>query len=191
MSKRRRSLMEFMRDKNLLGQQPGASQEDLRRETENGALVCEIEGTAKVVKQAAGALMVDMHSFLWPEPLVRSFPVQKGREEHRMQLELWNEKLILRFLTHWAHGTIMACYLPRVLAHWMGLHEVEVTMNWAACVSPERVHAREVEGWFVYLLSGFDRAMKPTFSSEPEKELVGAAVGEVSVRKALAIEEVL
>jgi hypothetical protein len=188
MSKHRPSLMEFMRDKNMIGHQPSASQEDLRRQIESGELVRDLERTAKQINQAAGTLMIDAHSFLWPEPLVRSFALQKGREEHRMQLELWNDRLVLRFVTHRARASAFSRYLPWVFAHWFGFHEVDITMNSSTHISAERVHARDVESWFVYLLSGFDRALIPAFATDEERELVGARVSDVGVRKALALD---
>jgi hypothetical protein len=188
MSKRRPSLMEFMRDKNMIGHQPYASQEDLRRQVEGGELVRDLEQTAKQINQAAGTLMIDAHSFLWPEPLVRSFALQKGREEHRMQLELWNDQLVLRFVTHRARASAFSRYLPWVFAHWFGFHEVDVIMISATYISAGRVQTRDIESWFVYLLSGFERALAPAFEQDEERELVGTRVRDVGVRKALALD---
>lgn len=161
MSKRRLSLREFMENQNLVQKETALPLEDLRKEIEAGALLKDMERTAAVINQAAGSLLVDVQSYLWPEPLIRSFSVQKRREEYVMQLELWDGQPALTFVLRKARETLLSRFLPWVITHWLGLHEIEVIVKSSSVLNVDLVASRDIETWFIYLLSGFDRSLLP------------------------------
>jgi hypothetical protein len=191
MSKRRVSLMEFMENQNLVQKEPALPLEDLRKEIEAGALLKDLERTAGVINQAAGSLLIDVQSYLWPEPLIRSFSVQKKREEFVMQLELWDGRPALTFILRKARETLLSRFLPWVITHWLGLHEIEVAVKSSSVLNVDLVTSRDIEGWFIYLLSGFDRSLLPTVPG-PGKDGRSSEVAarEISSREPLIADEI-
>jgi hypothetical protein len=161
MNKRRPSLMEFMEDQNLLQKDPALPLEDLRKELESSSLIKDMESTAGVINEAAGSLLVDVQSFLWPEPLIRCFSLHKRSEEYVMQVELWDGRPTLTFVVRKARETLLSRFLPWVITHWLGLHEIEVIVKSSTVLSLDLVTSRDIESWFVYLLSRFDRSLLP------------------------------
>jgi hypothetical protein len=194
MTKRRPSLMEFMRQQNLLQSPTQVPLETLRKQIEESVFVRNLEQTARAINKAAGSLLVDTQSYLWPEPLIRTFGVQKNREEHVMQLVLTNGQLVLAFLSHRPRGTVLSRYLPWVFAHWLGLHEVDVIVKCSGAVAAEAVTTGQIESWFVYLLSGLDGSLAPVIASaQPEGKSAAASelsLGSLDRRKTLAMEKV-
>lgn len=191
MNKRRPSLMEFMEKQNLVQKEPSKPLEDLRKEIEAGSLLKDMERTAGVINQAAGSLLIDAQSYLWPEPLIRSFSVQKKREEYVMQLELWEGQPALTFLLRKARETLLSRFLPWVITHWLGLHEIEVIIKSSSALNADLVTSRDIEGWFIYLLSGFDRSLLPTVPG-PGTDGRGseARAREISPREPLIADEI-
>lgn len=191
MSKRRLSLMEFMEDQNLVQKAPSLPLEDLRKEIEASALLKDMESTAGVINQAAGSLLIDVQSYLWPEPLIRSFSVQKKREEYVMQLEVWGGQPALTFVVRKARETLFSRFLPWVLTHWLGLHEVEVNVKSSSILNVDLVASRDIEAWFIYLLSGFDRSLLPTVpGSGTDGHGSEAPARKISSREPLIADEI-
>lgn len=161
MNKRRMSLMEYLEDQNLLQKDSALPLEEMRREVEASVLLKNMEGTAGKINQAAGSLLIDVQSYLWPEPLIRSFSVQKKREEFVMQVELWDGRPALTFVLRKARETMLSRFLPWVITHWFGLQEVEVAVKSSSPLNVDLITSRDIEAWFIYLLSGFDRSLVP------------------------------
>lgn len=191
MNKRRMSLMEYMEDQNLLQKEPVLPLEDLRKEVEACALLKDMESTAAKINQAAGSLLIDVQSYLWPEPVVRSFSVQKKGEEFVMQLELWDGQPALTFLLRKARETALSRFLPWVFTHWLGLNEVEVAIKSSSELGLNLVTSRNIEAWFIYLLSGFERSLLPTVPG-PRSDSRGseAPVQSMPARERLIADEI-
>jgi hypothetical protein len=189
MTKRRPSLMEFMREQNLLHNPTQVPLERLRREIEESVFVRDLERTARTINKAAGSLLIDVQSYLWPEPLIRTFCVEKDREEYMMHVALRNGQLALSFLSHRKRGTVLSRYLPWVFAHWLGLHEVEVIVKSSLMVNRDAVSTGQMESWFVYLLSGFDAALAPgmdlTQPAAKSAQSSGVSIRSIEQRKTL------
>lgn len=189
MNKRRPSLREFMEDQNLLQKDPALPLEDHRRAFESSPLIKDMESTAGLINEAAGSLLIDVQSFLWPEPLIRSFSHSKKSEEYVMQVELWDGRPTLTFVVRKARETVLSRFLPWVITHWLGLHEIEVIVKSSTVLGVDLVTSRDVEGWFVYLLSGFDRSLLPAV---PDAAGRGAEVRarEINPRERLVADEI-
>ncbi len=183
--------MEFMKEQNLVDCQTSMPREQLRREVEGGALVQDLERVAKSINQAAGGLLIDVQAYLWPEPLIRSFATQKRGEEYIMQLEMWSDQLVLTFLSHRVRGSVVSRYFPWVFARWLGLHDLEVVVKSTTPFDRGRVTMRDVESWFVYLLSGYDGSFAPIIPGGTSRALgAGSRVTEMSLREHMVINKV-
>lgn len=190
MNKRRMSLMEYMEDQKLVQKDPILPLEDLRREVEACRLLKDMESTAGKINQAAGSLLIDVQSYLWPEPVIRSFSVQKKREEFVMQIELWDGQPALTFLLRKARENACSRFLPWVFTYWLGLNEVEVAVKSSSELGVDLVASRDIEAWFIYLLSGFERSLLPTVPG-PNADGQGseAPIRNLHTRERLVIDE--
>ena len=185
MSKRRLSLDKYMQDQRLVRVERKISHEEYRREIENSDFIAELEHTADGINQSAGTLVVDVHSYLPPEPLIRSFSVHQGREEYSMQVEVWHKRLVLTFVLRREKANLFAQFLPWIFAHWMGLHETEMSVAFSSRVEANLVTSRDVEAWFIYLLSGFDGKHTPVIPALREE----ARARKVRSGSSLALDE--
>ena len=192
MSKRRQSLMEFMEDRKLVRRGSAVPLEEFRRQVENGALLRDMESAAQRINDAAGSLLIDVQSYLWPEPLVRSFSLHRNGEEYSMQLELWSDGLVLTFLSRKGKGIrILNRILPWMMAQWAGLHEINIVVKSSSPLQPDLVSARDIESWFMYLLSAFDGSHAPTLPKDhPDAREARGVLGGVGRRGNLAVDEI-
>jgi len=182
--------MEFLEDRHLVQKEPDLPLFEIRKAVEAGEFLKILDRTAKTINSTAGSLLIDAQSYLWPEPLIRSFAVQKGREEFVMQIELWEGCPTLSFIVRRARETFLSRFLPWVITHWLGLHEMEIVVKSAYTFDTARVTSRNVDDWFIYLLSGFERSLLPAFpGTRPADRASESAAKAVEARDPVIADE--
>lgn len=103
-----------------------------------------------------------------------------------MQLEVWHKRLVLTFVLRREKTNALAQLLPWIFAHWMGLHETVMSVAFSSRVDANVVTSRDVEAWFIYLLSGFDSSHTPVIPAQREQ----ARARKVGSASGLALDEI-
>lgn len=134
---------------------------------EDSDLIAALQRLSDAVNEHAGNQVIEVQSGLRHEPLVRSFSFGSGNADHIMQIELWGAQPTLVFLTRKWH----APYLLRPLA-WLysllGFEAFAVEVKFTAMFEPGEIKIRDVEQWFLYLLSGLHPDSTPSFPVSQE-----------------------
>jgi hypothetical protein len=132
----------------------------LREQLDKSELMMWMVHIADKVNKRARKLVIDVQSYLPPEPLVRSFSFRKGDKEYILQLESWGPNPTLVFLMrNWSSPLALNAF------GWIyclfGLDQCGIGVKFTWPLQAEEVTEADVEKWFIYLISGFERAFVP------------------------------
>lgn len=160
MSRRPPSLWEFL-DHVLAEKENDAHQVLLREGLARSELLTMMDRIADMVNAKAGELLIDAQSYLAPEALVRSFSFRKADTEYVLQLESWGSEPTLVFLVRRWRGRLFLTWLGWIY-RLFGADECVIDVKIRSQFRPNDVTEADVERWFTYLISGFDRAFLPS-----------------------------
>lgn len=132
----------------------------LREQLDKSELLVLMEHIAEEVNARAGDLVIEVQSYLPPEPLVRSFSFRKGDKDYILQLESWGSNPTLVFLMRNWSGPLALSALGWIY-RLFGLDEYGVGVKFTSSLQAQEVTEADVETWFIYLISGFDRDFVP------------------------------
>jgi hypothetical protein len=156
------SLAQFLKERQLMPANDTFAMERGRERVERSGLLRMMQETCAAINELAGRTVVDVHTFLPPEPILACFIFVEDGTEYFMRLELQGAIPTLIFAERQCRDTVTNDFVR--WAHRIANIE-PVTINvklvhefQGVCVSVEQV--RE---WFKYLVSGMDRSHMPSF----------------------------
>jgi hypothetical protein len=156
------ALLEFLKQRQLIAPDESTTIERCRKRVEESGLVSIMMETCGSINRMVGRTIIDVHSFLPPEPILCCFIFVEEGTEYFMRLELRGEIPTLLFVERKWRDTVANDFVR--WAH--RLAEIEpVTMNVKLVHEFDnlRVSAEQVREWFMYLVSGMDRSHTPSF----------------------------
>ena len=147
-------------ERHLAGRESGAHLALLREQLDKSELLVMMEHIADEVNRRSRNLVIDVQSYLPPEPLVRSFSFRKGDKDYILQLESWGPNPTLVFLMrNWKGPLALRAF--GWIYRLFGLDENGIGVKFSSPLQAEEVTQADVDKWFIYLISGFDRAFMP------------------------------
>ena len=156
------SLKNFLDERHLTSKKPGFSAVRARQRLEQSKLLRSMREICASINTQAGAVVVDEHHYLPPEPVVSSFAFSKGHTEYVMRLELWGRRPALVFVTRkWRDASA-----NRFLRWIYRLAEVEplsINFKYSCELEGDTASLEEIERCFYFLLSGLNRRYMPSF----------------------------
>jgi hypothetical protein len=159
MNERCPSLKPALEELQLTRKDVGATSAAFRDELEKSGLFEMMQRVCQLINTAAGTLVIDVQSYLPPEMILRSFTLKKGHDEYVMQVELVGAKRMVVFLTQEQPSAFSR------FAGWIyglfGAERSDVNVKLVFEIRPEEVRERDVEEWFMYLMTGFNRRFTP------------------------------
>jgi hypothetical protein len=120
---------------------------------------------AEAVNEKAGDLMIDVQSYLPPQALVRSFSFHKDGQDYILQLESLGPTPTLVFLRRKWRGPLLLNSFGWLYSL-LGIEEYVIDIGYSSLFQADLITELDVERWFTYLISGFDRAFAPSVPQE-------------------------
>lgn len=131
-----------------------------REDVEKSELLKAMQEVCDEINKTAGTLVIDSHSYLPPQTIVRAFIVTKGSRDYVMQISLGDSGPKLVFLTQkWRTHPFVRWV--RDLFHLPMKPRISLERRFL----PENVTRSDLESWFAYLVSGLKR--RPPSLSRP------------------------
>ena len=155
-------LLKFLQERQLVPLDESTTIERGRKRVEESGLLSIMMETCASINRLVGRTIIDVHSFLPPDPILCCFIFVEDGTEYFMRLELQGETPTLVFVERKWRDTVTNDFVR--WAH--RLAEVEpVTINVKLVheLHDLRVSAEHAREWFMYLVSGMDRSHAPTF----------------------------
>jgi hypothetical protein len=159
MGRRQLSLWDFL-EQHLTRRENDAHLALLREQLDKSELLVMMERIANEVNKKARELVIDVQSYFPPEPLVRSFSFRKGHKDYILQVESWEPNPTLVFLMWKWRGPLFLSPFGWI-CRLFGVEEYVMDVKFRSPLRVEEVTEAEVEKWFIYLISGFDRVSVP------------------------------
>jgi hypothetical protein len=156
------SLAKFLKERQLLPLDENDAIDRARERVEKSGLMRIMMETCAAINELVGRTIVDVHSFLPPEPILCCFIFVEDGTEYLMRLDLKGGTPVLVFAERKWRDTVTNDFVR--WAH--RLAEIEpVTVNVKLVHEFEdiSVTAEQVRQWFMYLVSGMDRSHAPSF----------------------------
>ena len=156
------SLMEFLRERQLIATDEACEVELARQRVEKSGVVQIMIETCALFNKLAGRTIVDVHSFLPPEPILCCFIFVEDGAEYFMRLELQGTVPTLTFAERKWRDTMTNDFVR--WAHRLAdIEPVTITVKLAHEFQDISVSAEQVREWFMYLVSCMDRSRMPSF----------------------------
>lgn len=153
------SLRDFL-ERNVTRRENDGQLALFREQLDKSDLLVMMERLAAEVNESARGLVIDVQSYLPPEPLVRSFSFQKGDKDYTLQLESWGPNPEVTFIMRQWRGPLLLSTFGWIL-RLLGVQEYVMAVKFRSPINAEEVTDADVEEWFMYLISGFNRAFVP------------------------------
>lgn len=158
MSERCPSLRSALEEFEITGKDEPAVSPLFRDQLEKSEFLKMMQSTCDLINTEARGLVINAQAYLPPGVRVRTFSFLRGKYKHIMQVELVGSKTVVAFLTQRKKGV-----LSRV-SYWMygsSSRAAQGKVKLVSAIRPEEVTEANIEEWFIYLLSGLDRAFMP------------------------------
>ena len=136
-----------------------------REQLDQSELLATMGRVADAVNAKAGELLIDVQSYLPPEALVRSFCFHRQGQDYVLQLESWGSHPTVVFLTRRWRSLLFPNFLTWFY-HLLRVEECVVDVRYSSSFRAERITEVDVEKWFTFLISGFDRAFAPSIPQD-------------------------
>jgi hypothetical protein len=164
MSRRTPSLWQFL-EQSAMGRDSDRNLVLFREQLDRSELLATMGRVADAVNAKAGELLIDVQSYLPPEALVRSFWFHRQGQDYVLQLESWGPQPTVVFLTRKWRSLLFPNFLSWFY-YLLGMEESVVDVRYSSLFRAERITEADVEKWFTYLISGFDRAFAPSIPQD-------------------------
>jgi hypothetical protein len=160
MSRRAPSLWQFL-EHHVHGRDNGRYLALFREQLDQSELLTTMERIADAVNEKARDLLIDVQSYLPPEALVRSFSFHKDNEDYVLPLESWGPTPTVVFLRRkWRVPLFLNSF--GWIYRLFGVEEYVIEVSYSSLFRTDLVTEANIEKWFTYLISGFDRAFAPS-----------------------------
>jgi hypothetical protein len=136
--------------------------ERARERVEASGIVNMMIETCKTINGMVGRTIVDMHSFLPPEPILCCFIYPENGTDYFMRLELQGTLPTLSFSERKCRDTVSNDFV-RWVHRLADVDPVIITVKLVHEFEEVRASAEQVQLWFKYLISGLDRSYIPSF----------------------------
>jgi hypothetical protein len=156
------SLAEFLNERNLIIPDEYLEIERARERVEASGIVSMMIETCATINGMVGRTIVDMHSFLPPEPILCCFIFAEEGTEYFMRLELQGTIPTLSFSERKCRDAVSNDFV-RWVHRLADIEPVTITVKLVHEFQEVRVSAEQVRVWFKYLISGLDRSYMPSF----------------------------
>jgi hypothetical protein len=157
------SLVEFLNEWSFITRDDYVRIEWARKRVEASGLASMMMETCTTINRIVGENIVDMHSFLSPEPVLCCFIYVEGGTEYFMRLELQGAVLTLSFAERKSRDTVSIDFLQWV--HRLDdIETVGITVRLVHEFQEIRISVEQVRECFKYLISRLDRSYMPSFS---------------------------
>jgi hypothetical protein len=131
-----------------------------RERVERSGLLRTMMETCAAVNGLAGRTIVDVHSFLPPEPILCCFIYVEHGTEYLLRLELQGETPTLIFAERKWRDTLTNDFV-RWAYRLAEIEPITITNKLVQEIHEDTVSPEQVRKWFFYLLSGLDRSYAP------------------------------
>lgn len=156
------SLGEFLSKRKLIASDDYLGVQRAREQVEASGVVALMMETCATINRIAGETIVDMHSFLPPEPILCCFIYGENGTDYFMRLELQGATPTLSFAERKCRDTYSNDFV-RWVHRLADIEPVTITVKLEHEFQEVRVSIEQVREWFKYLVSGLDRSYMPTF----------------------------
>jgi hypothetical protein len=153
---------DFLQERHLTRRNNGVPSAQTRERLERSHLLEMMRGFCAAINTEAGAVIVEEHYYLPPEPVVSSFAFTKGLTEYVMRVELWSASPSLVFVTRRWRDTSLSRFF-RWVNWFVDLEPLSVSVKCTCTLEEEDVSEEEIKRCFFYLLSGFGSSYIPSF----------------------------
>jgi hypothetical protein len=157
------SLVEFLSERSLITRDDYQRMEWARKRVEASGIVSLMMETCTTINKIAGENIVDVHTFLPPEPILCCFIYVEGGTEYFMRLELQGAILTLNFAERNCRDTVSNDFV-RWVHRLADVEPVSINVRLIHEFRDIRVSVEQVQEWFKYLISGLDRSYMPSLS---------------------------
>jgi len=157
------SLVEFLNARSLITTDDYLRMEWARKRVEASGLISTMMETCTTINKIAGENIVDMHSFLPPEPILCCFIYVEGGTEYFMRLELQGGVLTLSFAERKCRDTLSSDFV-RWVHRLADVEPVSINVKLVHEFHEIRVSVEQVQECFKYLISGLNRSYLPALS---------------------------
>jgi hypothetical protein len=161
-SKDSASLAQFLNDRHLISTDETTGMERARDRVEASGIVNTMTETCATINGMAGRTIVDMHSFVPPEPIFCCFIFAEDGTEYFMRLELQGTIPTLSFSERKCRDTVSNDFV-RWVHRLADIEPVTITIKLVHEFQEVHASAYQVREWFKYLISGLDRNYIPSF----------------------------
>jgi hypothetical protein len=156
------SLEQFLRERQLIPVDDTYAIDQARKRVERSGLVGMMQETCAAINEMVGRSIVDAHSFLPPEAILCCFIFVEDGAEYLMRLELQGEIPTLVFAERIWRDTVTNDFVR--WAHRLAeIEPITINVKLVHEFKDLRISAEQVQQWFMYVISGFDRSHIPTF----------------------------
>ncbi|HTC64598.1 MAG TPA: hypothetical protein VK709_17290 [Candidatus Saccharimonadales bacterium] len=155
------SLAEFLNERSLITRDDYLRMDWARKRAEASGIVSMMMETCTTINKIAGENIVDMHSFLPPEPILCCFIYVEGGTEYFMRLELQSGMLTLSFAERNCRDTVSNDFV-RWVHRLADIEPVKINVKLVHEFQEIRVSVEQVQEWFKYLISGLARSYTPS-----------------------------
>src|SRR4029077_16871649 len=156
------SLVEFLRERQLITRYDIYSMERARQRVEETGIVQMMLETCDLINKIAGRNIVDVHSFLPPIPILCCFIFVEGGTEYFMRLEMEGTIPTLIFAERNCRDTVSNDFV-RWVHRLANIEPVTINVKLVHEFQDVCVSVEQVREWFKYLVSGMDRSHMPSF----------------------------
>jgi hypothetical protein len=156
------SLAEFLRQRQLITTDDTYEMERVREHVEKSGIVKMMLETSATINRMVGRTIVDMHSFLLPEPIFCCFIYLENGTEYFIRLELQGAIPTLSFSERNCRDTVSNDFV-RWVHRIANVDPVTITVKLVHEFHEINVSIEQVREWFKYLVSGLDRSYMPSF----------------------------
>jgi len=158
---RRATLWDFLEEKHLTPKVNATQLAQLRSHLERSPVLDKLRETAAEINRKVDSVVIEVHTYLPPEPMVSSFTYTDGNVEYIMQLEVCGSKPSLVFVIRkWRTG-----FSARIVDWTYSLFDADMSsiqIKAVAAIDPEALTKEDAESCFIYLLSGMRRSDFPS-----------------------------
>ena len=156
------SLAKFLTERHLLAADDTYEIERARGEVEASGIVNMMLETCTSINKMVGRTIIDVHSFLPPEPILCCFIYVEGGTEYFLRLELQGAIPTLSFSERNCRDTVTNDFI-RWIHRLANIEPVTITVKLVHEFQDLSVSVEQVGEWFKYLVSGLDRSYVPRF----------------------------
>ncbi len=156
------SLAEFLNARHLIIADDYLGIEQARERVEASGIVNMMFETCATINGMVGRTIVDMHSFLPPEPILCCFIYVEEGTEYFIRLEMQGAIPTLSFSERKCRDTVSNDFV-RWVHRLADIEPVTITVKLVHEFQEFHVSVEQVREWFKYLVSGLDRSYIPSF----------------------------